>query len=127
MSERPGTISQIGQIAIPVKSLDRAIAFYRDVLGLRLLFQAPPQMAFFACGSVRLLLGVAESGDDEHRSSLIYFRVGDIDKAWAELVSKGVEFTERPRMIAKMPDHELWLATFHDSEGNTLALMDEKR
>jgi methylmalonyl-CoA/ethylmalonyl-CoA epimerase len=42
-------------------------------------------------------------------------------------VGKGVRFIGEPHMIAKMPDHELWLAEFRDSENNVLALMEERR
>ncbi len=120
-------LGTIGQIAVTVTELDRAVAFYRDTLGMRFLFQAPPQMAFFDCGGVRLLLGVNESGATDHGSSIIYYKVDDIIAATAALTARGVTFTEPPRMIARMPDHELWLASFHDSEGNVLALMSEVR
>jgi predicted enzyme related to lactoylglutathione lyase len=118
-------ILNIGQIAITVKQLDRAVAFYRDVLGLPFLFEAG-QMAFFDCGGTRLMLGFAEN-PDATSNSIIYYRTGDIHKSSKQLTDRGVQFEAQPRMIAKMPDHELWMAFFHDSEGNLAALMSEVR
>jgi methylmalonyl-CoA/ethylmalonyl-CoA epimerase len=119
-------LSTIGQLAIPVSNLDRAVAFYRDALGLRFLFQAPPGLAFFDAGGVRLLLDRPEAGFEGH-SSVIYFKVDDITAMHQTLVARGVEFREPPHLIARMPDHELWMAFFRDSEGNTHALMSELR
>lgn len=120
-------LSTIGQIAMPVKDLARAVEFYRDRLGLELLFQAPPGLAFFKCGSVRLLVEVPAEQEFQHPGSPIYFTVGDIDTAYADLRARGVAFRGDPHLIARMPDHELWMAFFDDGEGNTLALMHEKR
>jgi methylmalonyl-CoA/ethylmalonyl-CoA epimerase len=120
-------LSTIGQIAMPVKDLSRAIEFYRDRLGLRLLFQAPPGLAFFDCGGVRLLVEVPSDKEFAHPGSPLYFKVDDIDQAHADLKSRGVAFRGEPHLIAKMPDHELWMAFFDDGEGNTHALMHEKR
>jgi methylmalonyl-CoA/ethylmalonyl-CoA epimerase len=116
--------SRIGQIAVVVRDLERAVAFYRDTLGLRLLFQAPG-LAFFDCGGVRLMLGPAESPDFDHPASIIYYLVSDIAATHEALVRRGVAFRAAPHLVARMPDHELWLAFFTDSEGNTLALMGE--
>jgi methylmalonyl-CoA/ethylmalonyl-CoA epimerase len=116
--------SRIGQIAVVVRDLERAVAFYRDTLGLRLLFQAPG-LAFFDCGGVRLMLGPAESPDFDHPASIIYYLVSDIAATHEALVRRGVPFRAAPHLVARMPDHELWLAFFTDSEGNTLALMGE--
>jgi methylmalonyl-CoA/ethylmalonyl-CoA epimerase len=120
-------LSAIGQIAMPVKDLARAVAFYRDRLGMRFLFQAPPQLAFFDCGGVRLMLDVPEDKEFARHASVLYFRVTDIDTAYQELTASGVIFRGEPHLIAKLPDHELWMAFFDDTEGNTLALMHEKR
>ena len=120
-------LSTIGQIAMNVKDLARAIEFYRDRLGMRFLFQAPPSLAFFDCGGVRLMLGIAESKEHDHPGSVLYFKVDDIDRAYAELKARDVGFRGEPHLIAKLPDHELWMAFFDDSEGNMLALMHEKR
>lgn len=120
-------ISQIGQISVNVQDLDRAVAFYRDTLGLRLLFEAPPKMAFFDCGGVRLMLGVPEDPEFDHPSSILYYKVDDIHAAHAALKERGADFRGEPHLVAKMPDHELWMAFLKDTEGNTLALMSEVR
>ena len=120
-------LSTIGQIAMPVKDLARAVAFYRDRLGMRFLFQAPPALAFFDCDGVRLMLDVPEDKEFARHGSVLYFKVPDIDAAYKELTAAGVPFRGEPHLIAKLPDHELWMAFFDDTEGNTLALMHEKR
>ena len=122
----PFALFTIGQIALTVTGIDRALAFYRDALGMRLLFQVP-NMAFFDCGGVRLMLTVPEEKEFDHPGSILYFTVDDIDRVHADLTGKGVEFRDAPHLIAKLPDHELWMAFFKDGEGNTLALMHEKR
>ena len=110
-----------------VKDVPRAVAFYRDTLGMKFLFQAPPALAFFDCGSIRLMLTVPEEKEFDHPGSILYFKVDDIDAVYADLTAKGVDFRDAPHLIVKMPDHELWMAFFRDGEGNTLALMHEKR
>lgn len=117
-------IMNIGQISIIVKDVERATAFYRDVLGLRLLFTVPA-MAFFDCGGVRLMLGTASSPEYDHPSSILYFRVADINLGHQRLVSAGVEIVAPPRLIAPMPDHDLWMTAFKDTEGNIHQLMSE--
>jgi len=126
MSALPG-IERIGQIAIPVTDLERAVTFYSDVLGLRLLFRAPPGLAFFDCGGVRLMLSRPEGATTPVRAGLQYYVVPDIGAAHAALVGRGVAFVDAPHVVARLPDHELWLAVFHDSEDNLLALMSEVR
>jgi|SRR5688572_22014395 len=120
-------LSTIGQVAMVVKDVPRAVAFYRDTLGMKFLFQAPPSLAFFDCGGIRLMLTVPEEKEFDHPGSILYFKIDDIDAVYADLKGKGVEFRDVPHRIAKMPDHELWMAFFTDGEGNTLALMHEKR
>ena len=124
-------IERIGQIAVPVHDLDRAVAFYRDVLGLPLLFQAPPGLAFFACGGVRLMLSVPESSGAPAQSSVIYYVVDDIHAAWTAVTARGAQPASagapEPHRIARMPDHDLWMAFVEDSEGNLLGLMSEVR
>ena len=126
----PG-VQRIGQIAIPIQNLDRAVAFYRDVLGLRFLFQAPPGLAFFACGDVRLMLSLPEGPDQPRHGSIIYYQVDDIATAWAAVTTRGATpgaaGQAEPHLIAKMSDHDLWMAFINDSEGNLLGLMSEVR
>ncbi|HLZ51060.1 MAG TPA: VOC family protein [Candidatus Acidoferrum sp.] len=117
-------IQNIGQISIIVKDVERATAFYRDVLGLRLLFTVP-SMAFFDCGGVRLMLGTASSAEYDHPSSILYFRVSDINAGHQRLVAHGAEIIAPPRLIAPMPTHDLWMTAFRDSEGNIHQLMSE--
>jgi methylmalonyl-CoA/ethylmalonyl-CoA epimerase len=117
-------IQNIGQISIIVKDVERATAFYRDVLGLPLLFTVP-SMAFFDCGGVRLMLGTASSPEYDHPSSILYFRVPDIHAGHQRLVEKGASIVAPPRLIAPMPDHDLWMTAFQDTEGNIHQLMSE--
>jgi methylmalonyl-CoA/ethylmalonyl-CoA epimerase len=119
-------IRNIGQIAIRARDLTAAVAFYRDALGLEYLFEAG-HLAFFMCGDVRLMVAVPENADVDHPSSTIYFRVDDIDAAYEELRGRGVEFVDEPHLIARMPDHELWMVFFRDPDGNLQGLMAEKR
>jgi methylmalonyl-CoA/ethylmalonyl-CoA epimerase len=120
-------LSQIGQIAINVRDLQRAVAFYRDTLGMRFLFQAPGGLAFFDAGGVRLMLGVAERPEFSHPASVLYYKVDDINAGYETLKARGVTFIDEPHLIARMPDHELWMVFFRDSEDNVLALMEERR
>jgi catechol 2,3-dioxygenase-like lactoylglutathione lyase family enzyme len=119
--------TRIGQIAIPVTDLDRAVAWYADVLGLRLLFRAPPGLAFFDCGGVRLMLSRPEGADATSRAGVLYYLVADIAAAHAGLLARGARFVDEPHVVARLPDHDLWMAFCHDSEGNLLALMREVR
>jgi len=119
-------ITGLGQIAINAHDIQRATAFYRDKLGLRLLFTAG-KLAFFDCGGVRLMLDVAEKPEFDHPSSILYFRVSDINAAHRQLLANDVRFEDEPHVIARMPDHHLWMTFFRDSEDNLLALMSEVR
>ena len=118
-------LAQIGQIAVPVGDLEQAIAFYRDTLGMRFLFQAPPGLAFFDCAGVRLMLDVPAKAQAESHSSAIYYKVPDLQAAFETLKARGVKFETPPHLIAKLADHELWMAFFRDPDGNLLALMGE--
>lgn len=120
-------LATIGQIAMNAHDIPRAVRFYRDALGMQLLFEVPPKMAFFDCAGVRLMLSLPEPAEHDHPGSVLYFRVDDIEQAFATLKDRGVAFEGQPHLIARMPDHELWMTFFKDSEGNTLALMAEKR
>jgi methylmalonyl-CoA/ethylmalonyl-CoA epimerase len=122
-----GELRAVGQIGLTVDDLERATAFYRDVLGLKHLFDAPPAMSFFACGTLRLMLSKPERPGGERFASAIYFRVTDIHAARDALAGRGVTFEAEPRLLAKMPDHELWMAFFRDPGNNLLALMCERK
>jgi methylmalonyl-CoA/ethylmalonyl-CoA epimerase len=121
-SQTTSGLSVIGQIGTTVTDLDRAVGFYRDRLGMKLLFQIP-NMAFFDCAGVRLMLSTSESG--ETYSSILYFKVADIQQIAEALKSRGVEFEREPHLLASMPDHDLWMAFFRDPDRNLLALMSE--
>jgi methylmalonyl-CoA/ethylmalonyl-CoA epimerase len=117
-------ITNIGQISIIAHDTPRATAFYRDVLGLPLLFTAG-NMAFFDCGGVRLMLGPASAPELDHPSSILYFRVPDIEAAHRRLVEMGVKIEAPPRLIAPMKTYDLWMVGFRDSEDNIMQLMSE--
>lgn len=123
MTTPPVSLSSIGQIAINVHDLDRATAFYRDTLGISHLFTAGG-MAFLDCDGVRLMLGIAEKPEFDHPSSILYFNVEDARTAY-ESLKEGVEFRSEPLVVHRTETYELWMAFFHDTEGNTLALMSE--
>ena len=120
-------LTQIGQVRIPVSDLARATAFYRDTLGMRFLFDVPQRMAFFDCGGVWLMLGVAEPDSEPVGAGMLYYKVGDIQAAARQLGERGVPTITAPQLIARMSDHDLWLGEFRDSEGNPFALMSEVR
>jgi methylmalonyl-CoA/ethylmalonyl-CoA epimerase len=117
-------LDRIGQIAVNAHDLDRAVRFYRDVLGMRFLFLVPG-MAFFDLGGIRLMVGVASAPEFDHPASVIYYRVDDIAGAHRALVERGVSFLQPPHFVARLERADLWLAFFKDSEENVLALMSE--
>ena len=106
-------LSQISQIAITVHDLDSAIGFYRDTLGMRFLFQVP-KMAFFDCAGIRLMLAIPEEQKFDHPASIIYYKVADIQAAYETLSARGVTFLGQPHLVAKLPDHDLWMAFIKD-------------
>jgi len=120
------SLSEIGQISVNVHDFDRAVAFYKETLGIKHLFSVPGRMAFFDCSGLRLMLAIPERPDLDHPSSILYFKVKDIEAAHAALVSRGVHFETKPMLVAPMETYDLWLAEFRDSENNVLALMCEK-
>ena len=122
-NDTPFGLSAIEQIAINVKDVDRAVAFYRDKLGMKYLFSAPPNLAFFDCGGVRLMLSPPPKPEFDHPGSIIYFKVADIQLAYVTLSERGVHFDEGPTLVADMGSYNLWIASFRDSESNLLALM----
>ncbi|HEX2722928.1 MAG TPA: VOC family protein [Gemmatimonadaceae bacterium] len=118
------SLSTIGQVAIIVKDLSRATAFYRDTLGIKFLFEVPG-LSFFDAGGVRLMLGKAEKPEFDHPASILYYKVTDIAGAHRFLESRGVSVVHEPWLIAPMPDHDLWMSFYRDSEENHFALMSE--
>jgi predicted enzyme related to lactoylglutathione lyase len=119
-------VTGLGQVSIPARDVARATAFYRDAVGLPLLFEVSG-MSFFDCGGVRLMVALPEGAELDPPGSVLYYRVQDIRAAHAAMVERGVEFEGEPHLIAAMPDHELWMAFFRDTEGNMMALMAEVR
>jgi catechol 2,3-dioxygenase-like lactoylglutathione lyase family enzyme len=117
-------LAQIGQIAISVQDLERAVAFYRDKLGMQYLFTAST-LAFFDCDGTRLMLSTPEPGQAHNGNSIIYFTVGDINAAYRELIERGVSFDDQPHIIANMGTYDLWMAFLRDSEHNLLGIMSE--
>ena len=121
----PSGIARLGQISLTVSNLENAKKFYRDRVGLTMLFEVP-NMAFFDCGGVRIMVTLPEQGK-ALSNSVFYFVVADIEAAHREMADRGVTFVKEPHLLAKMPDHELWMAFFNDPDENLMALMCEKR
>jgi predicted enzyme related to lactoylglutathione lyase len=117
---------ELAQVTNVVHDIDRAVRFHRDVLGLPLLFQAPPSLAFFHCGAVRLMLSPPENAEQDHPGSVLYFRVSDIEAVHRSLVKRGVTFVGEPHRVHQAADYDLWMAFFHDPDNNPMALMEEK-
>jgi methylmalonyl-CoA/ethylmalonyl-CoA epimerase len=115
-------LGKIGQIAVTARDIERATAFYRDKLGMKHLFSAPPGMAFFDADGTWLMLSLPSAPEFDHPSSILYFDVPDIKVTHQAMKAKGVEFRSEPHMLTKMQNKELWLADFKDSEGNTHAI-----
>jgi len=126
MMTAPATlgITRLGQVSINVHDVARATAFYRDKLGLPFLFAAG-QLAFFDCNGVRLMLSPPEKPEFDHPGSVLYLVVSDIKAAHRQMLAAGVHFEDEPHFLARMPDHDLWMTFFRDSEQNLLALMSE--
>lgn len=120
-------LNRLGQIAINAHDVPAAAAFYRDVLGLRHLFDAGPNLAFFDCGGVRLMITQPSAPEFDHPASVLYFAVADIAAAHQALVAASAKIERAPQLTAKMPDHELWMCFFRDPANNLMALMCEKR
>lgn len=119
-------ISSIGQIAIAISDLDKAVYFYEKILKLEKLFDVPPNLAFFNCGGVRLMLTTLQGPESDHNTSVVYYKVTGIETIFAELKSLQVDIERAPGMAAKMQDHELWIGFIRDPDGNLVGLMEEK-
>lgn len=118
-------LGRIGQIALSVHDMDRAVAFYRDVVGLKFLFQAP-NVAFFDVAGVRLMLGQAQPKDLKPAGTFLYFESADLDADFAALKAGGVQVEQAPHFVAKLGARDLWMAAFRDPDGNVFELMSER-
>jgi catechol-2,3-dioxygenase len=119
-------IKSLGQIAITVKSIEQAKHFYGVVLGLPHLFDVDPQLSFYQCGEVRLMLTLPHAEARDTHNSVLYYKVANLTQAWAHLEQHQVHIEQAPQMIAKMPDHELWMGFIRDTEQNLIGLMEER-
>lgn len=118
-------IHGIGQIAIAVSDIKQAVKFYKDKLGLSLLFEVPSGMAFFECGGIRLMITEQNGDVKDHNTSVIYYRVTDIKSVAISMIERGIAFTREPQMAVKMSDHELWIGFLRDPDGNLIGIMEE--
>ena len=121
------TAAGLGQIAVTVGDVGVALAFYRDVLGLPLLFSAGPDLVFLDAGGVRLMLSTPQGAGTVGHNSVLYFRVTDIEATHRAIVARGAVDERAPQFTARMPDHELWIGFVRDPDGNLVGLMEEKR
>ncbi len=121
------SVSNVGQIAITVSDVTKALAFYRDILGLRFLFSPNDTMAFLGAGDVRLMLSTPQGSGTPGANSILYFTVTGIEQAHASFVSRGAKSERPPTLAAKMPDHDLWLGFLRDADDNLVGLMEERR
>ncbi|MFL5488877.1 MAG: VOC family protein [Gemmatimonadaceae bacterium] len=121
------SLSRIKQIAVPVRSIEDAKRFYRDALGMRHLFDAPPALSFFDCGGVQLMLagpeGQGKDGDQQH--PVLFYDVSDIRTTHAQIKSFGVDSLEEPRIVARMNGREIWVSAVSDGQGNVVSLMSD--
>lgn len=118
-------IEKIGQIAIAISDLKKSVRFYRDILGLELLFEVPSSLAFFNCGGTRLMLTTLQGKEEDHNTSAIYYKVSDINNTTELLQSKGVTFEREPQFAARMEDHDLWIGFLRDPDNNLVGIMAE--
>lgn len=121
------SIQDIGQIAITVSDVAAAKKFYTEVLGLKPLFDAGPNLSFVAAGSVRLMLTVSQGAGQVGKNSILYFRTTELDAFYRQVVERGARPEREPGLTAKLPDHELWIGFVRDPDGNLVGLMEERR
>lgn len=121
------TVSEIGQIAITVSDVERALGFYRDALGLTFLFSPAPTLAFVSAGPVRVMLTTPQGAGSVGANSILYFRVADIEATYAAVVTRGATPERPPQLAAQLPDHALWTGFVRDPDGNLVGLMEERR
>ena len=117
------SLNNVGQIARRVKEIDKSTAFYRDVVGLPLLYEFD-KLAFFDMNGLRLMLEEASKVENE---SVIYFTVDDIDASYEALSDRGASFVSAPHLIHRHEDGvEEWMAFFEDPEARLLGLMSRR-
>jgi len=114
----PNTVSEIGQIAIVVSDVSKAKHFYADVLGLKPLFDAGPNLSFLAAGTVRIMLTTPQGAGEVGKNSILFFKTAAIDSTYKAIVERGAKAESEPHMVARLPDHELLLAAVRDPDGN---------
>ena len=124
--EKFSKLSEIRQIAITVSNVDLALKFYRDVLGLKFLFSAGPNLAFLDAGGIRLMLSTPQGAGEVGKNSILYFTVLDINSVFSSLIERGAKSERTPQFASKMPDYELWTGFLRDPDGNLVGLMEEK-
>jgi len=113
------------QVAQRATDLDRAAAFYTDLLGTPPSGRFdPPGLLFFQVGATRLLL------EENAASALIYLRVDDLPVTVERLRASGVTIESEPHIIFPHEDDSLgpagtdeWHAFIRDSEGNLVGLI----
>jgi len=120
-------VGSIGQVAITVSDVGLAVTYYRDVLGLRFLFSAGPNLAFLSDGTIRIMLSTPQGSGTVGANSILYFKVSDIEATHTAMVERGSASERPPQLAAKMPDHDLWIGFLRDPDGNLIGLMEEKR
>lgn len=118
-------INSVGQIAIAITNIKKSVAFYQDILGLELLFEVPSGMAMFNCGGVRLMLTTLQGREEDHHTSVIYYRVDNIEESAQTIKKNGVTFIQEPQLVAKMVDHDLWIGFVRDPDENLVGIMAE--
>lgn len=126
-SPLPAAVDGLGQVALTVRDVPQAVGFYRDILGLRLLFQAGPNLAFLDAGGVRLMLSAPQGHGEPGKNSPLYFRAPELAATYSGIVARGAQPERAPALTARMPDHELWMAFVRDPDGNLVGLMSEVR
>lgn len=121
------SIHSLGQLAITVSDVQKALGFYRDALELNFLFSPSESLAFLLCGDTRLMLSTPQGAGKVGENSILYFKTNDIDGMFKSAVIKGAVVEREPQLAAQMPDHALWIAFLQDPDGNLVGLMEERR
>jgi predicted enzyme related to lactoylglutathione lyase len=123
-SVSPG-VTGLAQVALSVKDLEAAVAFYRDVLGLAFLFSAPPSLAFLQCGTTRVMLNGDPNAPAAAGGPILYYAVSDILAAFDAITAKGAPVKEAPKAIARVGSRDVWLGFTEDPDGHAVGLMSE--